>query len=55
MAQGLVDTCQLVQGFRVARLNGQKVLIRLQGIRWPLQGEPILADKDRRGTPLKHA
>jgi dTDP-4-dehydrorhamnose 3,5-epimerase len=25
------------------------------GIRWPLQGEPILADKDRRGTPLKHA
>ena len=25
------------------------------GIRWPLQGEPILADKDRRGTPLQHA
>jgi dTDP-4-dehydrorhamnose 3,5-epimerase len=25
------------------------------GIRWPLQGEPILAEKDRRGTPLKHA
>ena len=25
------------------------------GIRWPLQGEPILADKDRRGTPLKQA
>ena len=23
------------------------------GIRWPLQGEPILAEKDRRGTPLK--
>ena len=25
------------------------------GIRWPLQGEPILAEKDRRGTPLQHA
>jgi dTDP-4-dehydrorhamnose 3,5-epimerase len=25
------------------------------GIRWPLQGEPILAEKDRRGTPLKSA
>jgi dTDP-4-dehydrorhamnose 3,5-epimerase len=24
-------------------------------IRWPLQREPILADKDRRGTPLKAA
>jgi dTDP-4-dehydrorhamnose 3,5-epimerase len=24
-------------------------------IRWPLQGEPILAEKDRRGTPLKSA
>jgi dTDP-4-dehydrorhamnose 3,5-epimerase len=23
------------------------------GIRWPLQGEPILAEKDRRGVPLK--
>jgi dTDP-4-dehydrorhamnose 3,5-epimerase len=25
------------------------------GIRWPLQGEPILADKDRRGVPLQAA
>jgi dTDP-4-dehydrorhamnose 3,5-epimerase len=25
------------------------------GIRWPLQGEPTLADKDRRGTPLNLA
>ena len=25
------------------------------GIRWPLQGEPILAEKDRRGVPLKSA
>lgn len=25
------------------------------GIRWPLQGEPILAEKDRRGAPLKSA
>ena len=25
------------------------------GIRWPIQGEPILADKDRHGTPLKSA
>lgn len=25
------------------------------GIRWPLQGEPTLADKDRRGTPLNSA
>jgi dTDP-4-dehydrorhamnose 3,5-epimerase len=25
------------------------------GIHWPLQGEPILAEKDRRGTPLKSA
>jgi dTDP-4-dehydrorhamnose 3,5-epimerase len=25
------------------------------GIRWPLQGEPILADKDRHGTPLMSA
>jgi dTDP-4-dehydrorhamnose 3,5-epimerase len=25
------------------------------GIRWPLEGEPILAEKDRRGTPLKSA
>jgi dTDP-4-dehydrorhamnose 3,5-epimerase len=24
-------------------------------IRWPLQGEPILSEKDRRGTPLKQA
>ena len=24
-------------------------------IRWPLQGEPILADKDRKGIPLKSA
>jgi dTDP-4-dehydrorhamnose 3,5-epimerase len=24
-------------------------------IRWPLRAEPILADKDRRGTPLKSA
>jgi dTDP-4-dehydrorhamnose 3,5-epimerase len=24
-------------------------------IRWPLQGEPVLAEKDRRGTPLKSA
>jgi dTDP-4-dehydrorhamnose 3,5-epimerase len=23
------------------------------GIRWPLQGEPILAEKDRHGAPLK--
>jgi len=25
------------------------------GIQWPLEGEPILAEKDRRGTPLKQA
>jgi dTDP-4-dehydrorhamnose 3,5-epimerase len=25
------------------------------GIRWPLQGEPILAEKDRRGASLKQA
>jgi dTDP-4-dehydrorhamnose 3,5-epimerase len=25
------------------------------GIRWPLQGDPILAEKDRRGTPLRTA
>jgi dTDP-4-dehydrorhamnose 3,5-epimerase len=25
------------------------------GIRWPLQGEPILAERDRRGVPLKSA
>ena len=25
------------------------------GIRWPLEGEPILAEKDRRGIPLKQA
>lgn len=25
------------------------------GIRWPLEGEPVLADKDRRGTPLAQA
>jgi len=25
------------------------------GISWPLQGEPILAEKDRRGTPLANA
>ena len=25
------------------------------GIRWPLHGEPILAEKDRRGSPLKTA
>jgi dTDP-4-dehydrorhamnose 3,5-epimerase len=25
------------------------------GIQWPLAGEPLLSDKDRRGTPLKAA
>jgi dTDP-4-dehydrorhamnose 3,5-epimerase len=25
------------------------------GVRWPLQGEPILSDKDRRGTPVQTA
>ena len=25
------------------------------GIRWPLQGEPLLAEKDRRGLPLSRA
>jgi dTDP-4-dehydrorhamnose 3,5-epimerase len=25
------------------------------GIRWPLQGEPLLAEKDRRGAPLARA
>jgi len=25
------------------------------GVRWPLQGEPVLSDKDRRGTPLRSA
>jgi dTDP-4-dehydrorhamnose 3,5-epimerase len=25
------------------------------GIRWPLEGEPIVSDKDRRGTPLAAA
>ena len=25
------------------------------GIRWPLEGDPILAERDRRGTPLKSA
>ena len=25
------------------------------GVRWPMQGEPILSDKDRRGTPLHAA
>jgi dTDP-4-dehydrorhamnose 3,5-epimerase len=25
------------------------------GIRWPLEGEPTLADKDRRGAPLRAA
>jgi dTDP-4-dehydrorhamnose 3,5-epimerase len=25
------------------------------GVRWPLQGEPILSDKDRRGTSLQSA
>lgn len=25
------------------------------GIRWPLRGEPVLAEKDRRGTPLREA
>jgi dTDP-4-dehydrorhamnose 3,5-epimerase len=25
------------------------------GIRWPLQGEPLLAEKDRRGVPLARA
>jgi dTDP-4-dehydrorhamnose 3,5-epimerase len=25
------------------------------GIRWPLQGEPTLSDKDRRGVPLQFA
>lgn len=25
------------------------------GISWPLDGEPVLAEKDRRGTPLKQA
>jgi dTDP-4-dehydrorhamnose 3,5-epimerase len=25
------------------------------GIRWPVQGEPILAERDRRGTPLSAA
>ena len=25
------------------------------GVRWPLQGEPILSDKDRRGVPFRAA
>lgn len=25
------------------------------GVRWPLQGEPVLSDKDRRGLPLRSA
>ena len=25
------------------------------GIKWPLAGEPVMADKDRRGTPLRDA
>ena len=25
------------------------------GVRWPLQGEPVLSDKDRRGTPFRSA
>jgi dTDP-4-dehydrorhamnose 3,5-epimerase len=25
------------------------------GIKWPLAGAPVLADKDRRGTPLAGA
>ncbi len=25
------------------------------GVRWPLQGEPIVSDKDRRGTPFRSA
>ena len=25
------------------------------GVRWPLQGEPILSDKDRRGVPFRSA
>jgi dTDP-4-dehydrorhamnose 3,5-epimerase len=25
------------------------------GVRWPLQGEPVLSDKDRRGAPLHAA
>jgi dTDP-4-dehydrorhamnose 3,5-epimerase len=25
------------------------------GIRWPLEGEPMLADRDRRGAPLRSA
>jgi len=25
------------------------------GIQWPLRGEPVLAEKDRRGTPLREA
>ena len=25
------------------------------GVRWPLQGEPILSDKDRRGAPSRSA
>ena len=25
------------------------------GVRWPLQGEPIMSDKDRRGTPFQSA
>ena len=25
------------------------------GIRWPLQGEPVLAERDRRGVPLGSA
>jgi dTDP-4-dehydrorhamnose 3,5-epimerase len=25
------------------------------GIQWPLEGEPVLADKDRRGKPLREA
>jgi dTDP-4-dehydrorhamnose 3,5-epimerase len=25
------------------------------GIQWPLRGEPVLADKDRRGKPLREA
>ena len=25
------------------------------GIRWPLRGEPVLAEKDRRGKPLREA
>ena len=25
------------------------------GVRWPLQGEPVLSDKDRRGVPFRSA